>query len=293
MKDRTKFFEAIEEAKKLDLKYIGTGNPDAHILIIAKEPSFEKSDAQRMYEFENNIEFWERDKEKSLWDIPVREPNFYSPLCPFKGQLQKLDDGKNHGTSRTWLNYQKLHNYIFNYLDENYGRINFHKNFFTTELNSSPSPKNKDADTSSIVDRKKFIANSKFFQSFPVVILDGVGYFEISENRNEIEEMFGVKFIENIGENEKQPIWIHEDEGNKKIVINTYQMSINVSEDRLKRMGETIQLFLRLKISLKGLIEPSISHEERFLKGGKEIQEKMVDENFVNSDEYKDYMTWI
>jgi len=293
MKNRTEFFNTIEEAKKLNLKYIGTGNPDAKILIIAKEPSFEKTDAQRMYEFENNIEFWERDKEKSLWDVPYNPAEMISPLCPFKGQLQKLNNGQNNGTSRTWLNYQKLHNYIFDDLDDSYGRINFHKNFFTTELNSSPSPKTKDADTSSIVDRKSFIANSKFFQSFPVIILDGVGYFEISESKNEIEELFGVTFDRNISEEEKQPVWIHQNFVTKKLVLNTYQMSINVSENRLKLMGETIQYFLRLIHPFPSQSEIMKRGEESNQKGGKEILEKMKMEGFENSDEYKDYMTWV
>lgn len=290
MNKTTDFLKMLEEAKKYNINYIGTGNPESEILIIAKEPAFEKENEERMNEFNNNLKYWERDKDKTLWDIPMRDFNFYSPICPFKGQYHKIDNYNNFGTSKTWFNYQKLHNYIFG---TSYDRINFHKNIFTTEMNSSPSTKTKDADKSSIKNRKEFIAESEFLQSFPVVILDGVGYYEISEYKNEIEEIFGVSFIENLSKEDKQPVWIHKDGKNSKLVINTYQMSFNVSENRLKLMGKIIKDFLN-EINKDIKVEDlDLSAKKRWEKGGKEIYEKYQnDSDFVNTDEYKDYMTW-
>lgn len=105
------FIELVKAAKDINF-YIGTGNPQAKILIIGKEAAINKLDnkgkLQYTREFENNISDWERDKEKNPSQIANWDLTNYSPLYPYKGQQFKVDQNENGGTSRTWYNYQNF-----------------------------------------------------------------------------------------------------------------------------------------------------------------------------------------
>jgi len=231
-------------AGKEDFKYIGTGNPNANILIIGKETAVNDIEQQRR-EMTDNFLFWkERVKINDL--NPQKAPNFFSsneyiPLYPYKGQVFKLDNGENRGTSRTWFNYQKLYNNIYN--KEGNQNIDFHENIFITEVNSTPSKKTKDADTSSIEFRKENILKSDFIEDFPVIIISGVGYFEISNTKNEVVEIFDIDFTEKkLAENkESQPYWIHWNKDKSKILINTYQLSMGIADKLLEEVAELIK----------------------------------------------------
>lgn len=284
------FNKMLAEAKIQNFGYIGTGNIESKILIIGKEVAIGEENNVILDQYEKNNILWEEDIDKTLWDIPSRNFEVHSPVCPYKGQYLKIDNGENWGTSRTWLNYQKLHNYIYG---DSYDRVNFHKNFFITELNSKPSSKTSNALTGSVSSRKDFIQNSEYFQNFPIVILAGLGYFEISANHNDIEEIFGVKFTEQrfAGKNKSNPFWIHWNNEKTKIVINTAQLSMAITNDLLEQVANEIT-----NSELNYQISQDISEaaEYRWQKGGKDIY-KSLEENqdFQNSDEYKDYMTWV
>lgn len=227
-----------------EYKYIGTGNPDARILIVGKEVSIQaEPNKQNVMEICNNFSDWKAITSCETPKVENWNGSNYSPLYPYKGQLLKIDNGKNRGTSRTWYNYQKLYNLIVGKVDNQ--NIDFHEGVFITEANSSSSPKTKDADTASIQFRKESILKSEFFQSFPVVILSGLGYFEIKDSSNEIEEIFGVKFVrkELASNQESQAYWIHEGTKKPKLLINTRQLSIGVSDLLLEAMASEINKY--------------------------------------------------
>jgi len=239
-----KLLDELKSKQKIceEYKYIGTGNPLSNILIIGKESSIiiEKDEIQYNREILNNLNDWSNLKDFNSENIKEREFNNFSPLYPYKGQILKINNGINFGTSKTWFNYQKLINYIFNYSDNQY--INFHENTFITEVNSTPSRETINAKTDSIFFRKEKLLSSDFFQSFPIVIISGVGYFNASQENNEIEKIFHVNFTEKKYANkdkQTQPFWIHR--GKDKIVINTYQLSIGVSNILLKEIAKEIQ----------------------------------------------------
>lgn len=225
-----------------EYKYIGTGNLNANILIIGKEVAISKESEKEKYKSEIllNFDFWYKYRNKT-----INENDGFNPIYPYKGQILKINNKKgNWGTSRTWLTYQKLHNKIFN--NEKNENINFHDDFFLTEVNSTPSRKNVDAIKDSISFRKNKIMTSSFFQNFPIVIISGVGYFKTKKEnycKNEIEEIFQVDFFKKIEiENKtKQQFWIHMNEDKTKILINTYQLSINISDDLLNKIAEVIR----------------------------------------------------
>lgn len=254
--DRTVEFEKLIldlDKKKSDdelLKYIGTGNPNADILIIGKESSVEdKNSEQFLFELKGNYKYW---KEKRIYNqnavCDFKTWKDYDPIFPYKGQKFNIDNGSNGGTSRTWYTYQKLINYIFD--KPNNEDIDFHKKVFITEINSTPSRKTVDADISSINFRKDLILKSDFFQSFPIVIISGVGYFKITSNINEIEETFNVKFLEKkLAKCKKsQPYWIHsnKDDQPSKLLINTYQLSIGISDDLLIEIANLIKKEIKI-----------------------------------------------
>lgn len=230
-----------------EYKYIGTGNPFANILIIGKEAAIskEKDSMQYQKEIVENFNFWCSNRKYEISNIKEKDFVNYNPLYPYRGQDLKLDNKKNNcGTSRTWMAYQKLYNYLFD--TKGNTKINFHEKFFLTEVNSTPSPKTANANRNSIPFRKENIFSSKYFQSFPIVIIAGVGYFKTikkNDEKNEIEKMFNVNYLpeENLNFNAKQPYWIHMNEEKSKIVINTYQLSMNISDKLLEDIAKTIK----------------------------------------------------
>lgn len=257
MKRKDLFENLLNELKQSNLddmyKYVGTGNPFADILIIGKEAAIskEKHKDQFKTEIENNYATWREIKDKDEFDqtkIQALKPiKYQTPLYPYRGQLLKIDNGSNNGTSRTWLTYQKLYNRIFN-KNENQ-TIDFHDGAFITEVNPNPSPKTKDAeiDIEKLQKRKEKFLASDFIKDFPVIIIAGVGYFDTKKNNpgdsNEIERIFKVKFHEQkfARKNPKQPYWIHWNEDKTRLLINTYQLSMLVADVLLDEISELIK----------------------------------------------------
>lgn len=227
-----------------DYKYLGTGNPNANILIIGKEAAIDPGNTgQKGMEISSNFEQWCNLKDYDPDKIKNCYFKNHNPLYPYKGQVLKIDNSTNRGTSRTWYNYQKLYNLI--YRKEGNEKIDFHEGVFISEVNSSPSPKTANADISSIEFRKEFIFRSAFIRSFPVVILAGVGYFKIDDvNKvNEIEDIFQVEFTKQYfaGKNSRQPYWIHNGTVKPKLLVNTHQLSMNVADSLLQEISELVR----------------------------------------------------
>ena len=227
-----------------EFKFIGTGNPLAKILIIGKEVAIDKDKNPDVYKKEilNNFNDWNNLVDFNLDTIKDKDWYNYSPLYPYKGQEFKIinKENNNAGTSRTWYNYQKILKFITEGTDNKF--IDFHKNIFITEVNSSPSLKTADANRDSIKFRKEHLLSSDFFQNFPIVIISGIGYFNIIDGNNEIENIFDVEFKEQKFANfSSQPYWIHFNKDRTKIVINTHQLSIGISDKLLKDIANEIK----------------------------------------------------
>lgn len=246
---KTLFKELLNTLNRNDIseeyKYIGTGNPLSDILIIGKEVACSINSEQYRKEILSNICYWKNLKKFDFNNVKSSRLDEYEPLYPYKGQFLRKDNGENWGTSVTWMNYQKLINKI--YSKEGNINIDFHEKSFITEVNSTPSKKTIEANTSSIGFRKEQILKSDFINSFKVIVISGVGYFKISDEINEIEEIFKVKFIRKEYANKlkkTQPYWFHINEDKTKILINTYQLSIGISDQLLKEIANEISKFL-------------------------------------------------
>lgn len=243
--------QKITDNSELEKYYIGTGNLNSNILIIGKEASInlntETGLSQYQREIINNTTDWARDFDKKQTEIENWNGENYSPLYPYKNQSFKISNydkciakndftNHNNGTSRTWYNYQKIHNLINK---EDSKVINFHENFFLTELNSCPSRETRNANTKSLEFRKEYLM-SEFFQKFPIVIIAGLGYLNTKENENEIKKIFNVEDAEDAKVGSLHKIWIHYSKDRRKIVINTRQLSSYISNDLLKAISTII-----------------------------------------------------
>lgn len=246
------FLEHIDECYTVEqhpkaehFKYIGTGNPEAEILIIGKEVACEVGTPQFIMEIENNYSCWKNYVSNCSVVVETWNGRNYHPRYPYKGQLNKRDKKDNGGTSVTWMNYQKLFDKCFGLRKSS--TINFHDNVFLTEVNSSPSKKTKEADTSSIMFRKKHVLSHQFFKEFSVVVISGLGYFDITNESNEIMSLFKVKYIEEKKVDGKgQRYWVHKSEDGLRLVINVRQLSINISDGLLQSIADDIKSHLEL-----------------------------------------------
>lgn len=249
------FVKTAIECKKTK-SYIGTGNPNSKILIIGKETATDienKANGNELYvRFQN--EMLQDFKENAIkWNLNIENlvnvdslPNWIggkdsplssNPLFPFKSLHPKeLKEGQ------TWRKYQKLHDLIFlnDISSVKDKEIDFHNNFFLTEMNSAPAKFTKGADKSEIPNRKVFFKENVFFQNFPVVILACSNYI----SGIEIKETFKVIFDKQIG-NEKQLFWTHYNTDQTKLVIHTRQLSSNVSNNLLIGIANEVRNFLK------------------------------------------------
>lgn len=249
------FIKKVIECKKNET-YIGTGNPNSKILIIGKETATDvenRANKDELYvrfqnemlqDFKDNAKKWNLNIENFVgidslpnWIGGKDSPLNSNPLFPFKSLHTKvLKEGQ------TWSKYQKLHDLIFlnNLSSSKDKEIDFHNNFFLTEMNNAPAKFTKKANKKGIPDRKQFFKESVFFQNFPVIILACSNYI----NGNEIEDIFKVNFDEQCGSN-KQLFWTHYNSDKTKLVIHTRQLSTNVSNQLLIEIANEIRGFLK------------------------------------------------
>jgi hypothetical protein len=273
----------IEEMKNL---FIGMGNPESKILIVGKEASIgdkknasdkaqiERDKKQIEREINNNISQWNYVINEQ-WDIVIDKqwskiPKFavdengtdnYSPLYPYKGHINTITNENkkkskiilNGGTSRTWFNYQKLRDEIFK-KEEKSPNVNFHEDYFFTELNQIPSRYSGQQKTKVrkeiIAIRSKTIFESEFIQSFPVVILAcGPSYI----SKQDICKLFDVKPFGqrkgvDYGESKQwYDTYKNVHENSPKMVVHTWQLGMCIADEYLRMIGKDISDFLQRK----------------------------------------------
>lgn len=94
--------DSLEKHPIANTSYIGTGNPNAKILIIGKECAIDlqTDNGQRQYqrEIKNNLNLWLQNSKTNLqytdiqdWFTNIADEIKFNPLFPFYGQLFKKD----------------------------------------------------------------------------------------------------------------------------------------------------------------------------------------------------------
>ena len=214
--------------------FIGTGNPNAQILIIGKESAIYPADFEAIKLYNSNASDWKNHIEKNTCEVleyPVDKNN----------KLYK-NWGKN-----TWSKYQKLNDFIFDKQIKSY-YVDFLKTVFTTEINDSPNKSTTGADKSELNTRKRLFKKSNFIQQFPVIVLACSDYFQNNDNIREIDNVFNVKYDGNEKGrfifNKGNWFFTHHNKNNSKLVIHTRQLSADIKNEMLEKMGRIIKQHL-------------------------------------------------
>lgn len=231
MKYKKEFIELIDSLKHEDdknLRFVGLGNPNSKILIISKECSFRTSEEHDgfLYKLENqdNLQQWIDNIENGidLETLPCWEnnPDLYNPLFPFKGQLNKVNHKNNGGTSRTWIQYQKLIDRILQ--KDKPERIDFHKYVFITEFSDVPMPSSRKSEETkeSINIRCQKLLFHDFFKTFPIVIVP-CGHY-IRDYKINLEETFNQNYQRTDDDGE----WINVHSNGDRILLHTRHLSM-------------------------------------------------------------------
>lgn len=251
---------SVRFTNKEDLKFIGTGNPAAQILIVGQEvaldPSLSENDKFHYKLHQANNILWERciKENQDFDDVPIwgrGNKNYivedFSPLYPYKGDQKIHKSIKNGGTSQTWKNYQKLLSYVYpNKLscDE----IDFHKYAFVTEMSSRPSRKSpsKNSETlQSINNRISELLSCDFFMQFHVVIVAVGNYVSEKMYGIDLESTFNQKFIRTESSTKLRSEWINVHKSNERILLHCRQLAF-CSDDLLIRLSDHIKEHLNL-----------------------------------------------
>lgn len=233
------FDDYLERCLKRE-EFCGQGNPNSDILIIGKEPYCK-------------IECNEDENRNK------RKENYV--LCKDLNRRDAPRDGKQ---SPTWLNYQYLIDLIYKRKSHEY-IVDFERFAFTTELNKLARPKARlDNETKeNIHERLLFFKESKFIQSFPVVVLACGGFIKnIGEGDDrQIDNTFNAYYYKEIETpNGYYKFYTHYNLDNtqlfkagEKLIIHTRQLS-NFrkagGKQLIEAMAEIIHNHLHNKLGL-------------------------------------------
>ncbi len=263
-KDEFKELYTYCKAKHL---YLGTGNPNAQVLLVERECLYNYNKPARelvkedMKKMENkivaqNLSGWKTSLQNTVspegvgnWFIAKKVP--YNPLFPYKGQrnvpLKKVfPEATDEGTNSVWYCYQKLTDHLF-FGGEKSELVNFHEHVFLTKLNQMPSafyydllPKER---KSSVRKRLKMFMNNTFFRQFRVVVM-ATGQYPDGMTAL-VEEAFQVGWEQEEIAAGRDSLTICYNSDLNQYFIHTRQFGMNSSDELVKQIVKQIKPFIR------------------------------------------------
>ena len=263
-------FDQLLKAAQVSNEYVGCGNPNASILIIASEPAIAPDEERYEWEMAKNNEKWltEGVAETIVHDGVIDDISKFSPRFPYKGQKYSVrsevkKDEVTHirsvaGTSRTWYNYQKLLDLVRGVNRSKADLLDFHDWCFTSELNTCCAKKSSEVDEegrrSSIAKRagksNRFFS-SDFFQGFPIVIVASRNYVHRYRDVFSVGELFGFPAdskrgmsvpTRKGGRNRHLDIYTRQGDFPKLLICCTH-FANRMSEEYMKTIASTIREF--------------------------------------------------
>lgn len=263
-------FDQLLKAAQVSNEYVGCGNPNASILIIASEPAIAPDEERYKWEMAKNNEKWltEGVAETIVHDGVIDDISKFSPRFPYKGQKYSVrsevkKDEVTHirsvaGTSRTWYNYQKLLDLVRGVNRSKAELLDFHDWCFTSELNTCCAKKSSEVDEEgrrlSIAKRagksNRFFS-SDFFQGFPIVIVASRNYVHRYRDVFSVGELFGFpadcKRVMSVptrkgGRNWHLDIYTRQGDSPKLLICCTH-FANRMSEEYMKAIASTIREF--------------------------------------------------
>lgn len=263
-------FDQLLKAAQVSNEYVGCGNPNASILIIASEPAIATDEERYKWEMTENNKKWltEGVAETIVHDGVIDDISKFSPRFPYKGQKYSVrsevkKDEVTHirsvaGTSRTWYNYQKLLDLVRGVNRSKAELLDFHDWCFTSELNTCCAKKSSEVDEEgrrlSIAKRagksNRFFS-SDFFQGFPIVIVASGNYVHRYRDVFSVGELFGFpancKRVMSVptrkgGRNWHLDIYTRQGDSPKLLICCTH-FANRMSEEYMKAIASTIREF--------------------------------------------------
>ena len=263
-------FDQLLKAAQVSNEYVGCGNPNASILIIASEPAIAPDEERYEWEMAKNNEKWltEGVAETIVHDGVIDDISKFSPRFPYKGQKYSVrsevkKDEVTHirsvaGTSRTWYNYQKLLDLVRGVNRSKAELLDFHDWCFTSELNTCCAKKSSEVDEEgrrlSIAKRagkSNGFFSSDFFQGFPIVIVASGNYVHRYRDVFSVGELFGFpadcKRVMSVptrkgGRNWHLDIYTRQGDSPKLLICCTH-FANRMSEEYMKAIASTIREF--------------------------------------------------
>lgn len=251
-----RFRDFLEITKKCEQTYLGYGNPNAQILIVANEPGttdnnlIEHDLNQNLQKWNDNLPGKAMDSVEDMLygDYPHWEQ--FNPLWPFKGQHFTIGDKYRH-TSRSWLQCQKLVDMIYSECHEcnrqKEDSLDFFKRAFITDFSSVCGKRSNDISPderlASIIKRLPMFA-SDYISHFPVIIVASGHYIRDIEPLHDLRKVFhGFDKIEFINDAFG---WrnIHYSEDGKRILIHTKHFASAISDNYLRKIALACTSFL-------------------------------------------------
>ena len=259
----TEKFKALLESTSQG--YIGHGNPNAKILFLGQEPAIDPNVKEDRWadEIMNNASQWKNLVKDSIGydSIDHDKVEFGLPLHPWANQKFQvrsvMQDGNiraHEGSARTWYNYQKLINRIFELYTSARKKLSpndyldFHRLSFHTDMSDQPLLNHKITTlaTNAVTKRFHFLSN-EYFRNFPIVIA-AVGHFPRDTYGDAyFGDIFGVEYIGN--EETEYNVWmnvsIRNNDSNPMLLIHTPQFADAISDRYLDQIAQRVVNFAR------------------------------------------------
>ena len=218
----TEYYKNPEKTNCPNPFFVGFGNPNAKILVFGKEKAFDKENLKQLeYESIKNPHEWNSYIQNN---ILINKNKFYDSKNYVNVFFPYLNKNK---SGHTWSKYYNLLNNVFTSIPDNENEF-FNYAFFT-EVNYIPS-KYSSIKTFKNNERIEMLSH-EFFKSFEVIILACGSYLR----KEQIENIFNVNYCESIYKKREN---IHIYKNSKQILINTRQLSMDVSNDLLIKVSE-------------------------------------------------------
>lgn len=267
------FKDYLDLAEQCGQSYVGHGNPNTNILIVANEPgTVDKYIITN--DLNRNLTLWRNnvDIHQSIDSLPEMffedhslDWEKFNPLWPFKGQMfsqirtrkfsknkVEIVNSKSHPTSRSWLQYQKLVDMIYDKDQKCYRRkdepIDFFKHAFITDFSAIYGLKSSDisiaAREASITDRLPLFS-SDFISHFPIIIVAAGHYIRDIKALGDLRTVFpGFCKVERVKDDLG---WrnIHYNEDRKRILIHTKHFASAIKDPYLSQIAKLCSEVLR------------------------------------------------
>ena len=251
------FRDFLAIAKKCEQTYVGYGNPNADILIIANEPGV-KEDLFVEKDLNRNLDLWNSnlpgksmDSVEDMLYGDVLHWDAFNPLWPVKGQHFTIGKEYRH-TSRSWLQCQKLVDMIYSEHHEcnrqKDDSLDFFERAFITDFSAVYGKSSKEIDPEkrceSIIQRLPLFGSS-FISRFPVLIVASGHYIRDIEPLHDLRKVFH-------GFNKVEMVYdafgwrnIHYSEDGKRVLIHSMHFASAISDDYLRAIAKVSSPYIK------------------------------------------------